>query len=228
MSQACADVHGAHPWCFFAHSTLLTQTGEDGDSIQPTVQRLHAHGIGSILDYAAEDDVASPKPTLSRTQPHDTVVARTYAYEDEAACDRHAEVFTAAIDAAARSPGVGFAAVKVTALGLPLLLERVSSQLVAVRDLFREFDLDKDGLISRGEFTYVVVCLRGRGDCFCMAIETDCALQTCPAAAAGAVKMLHMPTWYTYAILCTHTARCMSSCLPMAAVRGALTKCLTI
>ncbi len=69
-----------------------THTGEDGDSIQPTVQRLHAHGIGSILDYAAEDDVTAPQPTASRMEPHDTVVARTYAYEDEAACDRHAQV----------------------------------------------------------------------------------------------------------------------------------------
>ncbi len=32
-------------------------TGEDGESIRPTVNRLRSQGIGSILDYAAEQDV---------------------------------------------------------------------------------------------------------------------------------------------------------------------------
>ncbi len=58
---------------------------------------------------------------------------------------------------------MGFAAIKVTALGLPKLLERVSSQLVAVGNLFKEFDLDRDGFVSRGEFTYVGVVLGGGG-----------------------------------------------------------------
>jgi hypothetical protein len=31
--------------------------GEDGESIRPTVNRLRSQGIGSILDYAAEQDV---------------------------------------------------------------------------------------------------------------------------------------------------------------------------
>lgn len=137
--------------------------GEDGDSIQPTVARLHAHGIGSILDYAAEDDVTTSGPTRSRTQPHDTVVARTYAYEDEEVCDRHTHVFAAAIDAAARAPGVGFAAIKVTALGPPRLLERISTQLVALRNLFMEFDLDHDGRIGLDEFKYVLLDNARRG-----------------------------------------------------------------
>lgn len=137
--------------CHCPHTTTYP-AGEDGDSIQPTIQRLHAHGIGSILDYAAEDDVTVDGPTRSRTQPHDTVVARTYLYEDEAVCDRHTQVFAAAIDAAARAPGVGFAAIKVTALGPPRLLERISTQLVAMRNLFMEFDLNHDGRIGIDEF----------------------------------------------------------------------------
>ena len=42
-----------------------------------------------------------------------------------------------------------------TALGQPKLLERVSGCLVAIRDLFRVFDADLNGIISRDEFERV-------------------------------------------------------------------------
>ena len=44
---------------------------------------------------------------------------------------------------------------QVTALGQPKLLERVSGCLVAIRDLFRIFDADLNGVISRDEFERV-------------------------------------------------------------------------
>lgn len=45
---------------FFAHFCA----GEDGESIKPTIARLQRSGIGGILDYAAEADLAS-SPTAT-------------------------------------------------------------------------------------------------------------------------------------------------------------------
>ncbi len=45
-----------------------------------------------------------------------------------------------------------------TALGNPKLLERVSSGLVAIRNLFSQFDSDMNNVITRGEFKAVRLC----------------------------------------------------------------------
>lgn len=145
----------------FVHSivrhTFFKQfcAGENSESIQPTLHYLHKNGIKAILDYAAEDDVQSEAGPVSRTHPTATVVARTYDYSSEKKCDKHLSIFLKAIDAAARAEGQGFAAIKVTGLGNPLLLERVSSSLIAIRNLFRQFDEDHNGHITREEFTNV-------------------------------------------------------------------------
>jgi proline dehydrogenase len=44
--------------------------------------------------------------------------------------------------AVSRLPDQGFAAIKVTALGNPVLLERMSGALQEIRSLFREADAD--------------------------------------------------------------------------------------
>ena len=57
---------------------------------------------------------------------------------------RLVDTFLKAVDTAAAtsSPGTGFAAVKVTALGNPLLLERISTAIRTIWGLFSKFDLD--------------------------------------------------------------------------------------
>lgn len=45
--------------------------------------------------------------------------------------------------------------VQLTALGNPKLLERVSAGLVAIRNLFGQFDLDHDNVVSHEEFEKV-------------------------------------------------------------------------
>jgi proline dehydrogenase len=154
---------------FFAHFC----GGEDEAGAAATVARLRAAGVGAILDYAAEAEAEAgggeaPAPSAS-TPPTDPVsaaaapparaVGRTFAYQAEAVCDGHAATFRAAIKAAAAgqtspSPSLpGFAALKLTALGDPRLLVRVSACLRAVESLFSTFDADGDGLISRDEFS---------------------------------------------------------------------------
>ena len=128
--------------------------GEDEKRIQPAIAQLRRNGIGGILDYAAESDVEpAKKPT------DDDVVraefnqpAREYGYESEAACDRHVDVFRSCIRSVANVSPDGFAAIKVTALGNPLLLERMSLAIVESKNLFARFDLDGDGFVNRDEF----------------------------------------------------------------------------
>jgi proline dehydrogenase len=70
------------------------------------------------------------------------VICRTYDYGSEQKCDRHTAVFLKAINTVAQMPGTNFAAIKVTALGNPMLLERMSSALLSIQQLFKRFDVD--------------------------------------------------------------------------------------
>jgi proline dehydrogenase len=91
-------------------------------------------------------------------QPHPPpagVVARTYDYSSEVQCDKHVDTFLAAIATAARLPGQGFAAIKMTALGNPLLLERMSASLLEIQGLFRLCDADGSGTVSLQEYQQV-------------------------------------------------------------------------
>ena len=138
--------------------------GADAEDIQPTLQHLHSLGVGAVLDYAAEDDVQSDQGPASRKSPADTVIVRTYDYEDEKLADRRMKNFLMSIKAAKSSLGGpeekaketgGFTAIKVTALGLPRLLERVSTALLSVRALFELLDENKDGFLEPEEFSRV-------------------------------------------------------------------------
>jgi proline dehydrogenase len=126
--------------------------GEDAEGIKPTLSRLQSSGIDPILDYAVEEEEEAVK---SREPPTSTVVARTYSYEGERLCNARMSTFLRAIDAATVAEGCGFAAVKVTALGPPTLLERTSTAMLVIKDLFRRFDRDGDGFVGREEFATV-------------------------------------------------------------------------
>jgi proline dehydrogenase len=148
--------------------------GTDDTSIQPVIRKLEQAGIGSILDFAAEDDGSSstgganPPPTSnsSRTSPTMEQIAsattsldsslipkvRVYDYESEAKCDAHVTTFTNCIQNVARLQKDGYAAIKITALGNPKLLERMSRAIVEAQNLFRKFDQNNDGTLSYEEF----------------------------------------------------------------------------
>lgn len=142
---------------FFGHFCA----GEDEDSIRPTIKNLELAGIGSILDYAAENDVTSSvndtensaetKDNLSR-QDRKTVQCRIYDYKNEDLCDFHAEVFAKCIRSVKAVSPTGFAAIKCTALGNPELLKRVSNTLVEIKNLFMKLDLQDSGYVRREDF----------------------------------------------------------------------------
>ena len=134
---------------FLLKATLFGHfcAGEDEERLGPVIAELRRNGIGGILDYAAESDADEESPSSEFNQP-----VREYAYESEAACDRHVEVFRSCIRSVANVSPDGFAAIKVTALGNPLLLERMSLAIVESKNLFARFDGNGDGFINREEF----------------------------------------------------------------------------
>ena len=122
--------------------------GQDQKRIQPVMNTLRDAGVGSILDYAAEND----EPKL--TNPKIANTAREYDYESEAMCDQHVSTFLQCIrDVAANTnSNDGYAAIKVTALGNPKLLSRLSTAIAEAKRLFSIFGGNGDGLITRQEF----------------------------------------------------------------------------
>ncbi|KAI2509433.1 Converts proline to delta-1-pyrroline-5-carboxylate [Fragilaria crotonensis] len=124
--------------------------GEDEDRIKPVLEDLKSHGIGGILDYAAESDTV-PQPA-SHSNVYKLPNTKEYDYESEAACDEHVEVFRSCIRSVHKVAPDGFAAVKVTALGNPKLLERMSTAIVEAGRLFTRFDGNGDGVVTTEEF----------------------------------------------------------------------------
>lgn len=134
--------------------------GEDKDRIKPLVRRMDDVGVGSILDYAVEEDLDKSDAVememdscssdieqdgkLEKFQPHEqfgdrregVISARTYFYKDEESCDRNMEHFLYCIEAAGGASKHGFAAIKLTALGRPQFLLQFSEALVSSRALF--------------------------------------------------------------------------------------------
>lgn len=137
--------------------------GEDQERIRPALQKLENAGVGSILDYAAENDgdgsvegFGNQGQKSNTPRAEQSITAREYDYESEAQCDKHTSTFIKCIkDVAALNPNHdGYAAIKVTALGNPRLLARLSTAIVEAKRLFAVFDLNRNGIISREEFEF--------------------------------------------------------------------------
>ena len=110
-------------------------------------------------DYVKGDDVSINDKNSADTNlvvpleyNEATPVARINTYVGEDMCDAHVAVFEKCIEAVHTVSPNGFAAIKLTALGPPELLRRVSTALVEVRNLFDKFDQDRTGTISEAEF----------------------------------------------------------------------------
>jgi len=132
--------------------------GEDLVTIKPTVDRLKRSNIGGILDFAAEADVEAEEPLSSSSVDTPTTIlegnalARQYSYQTERQCDANKKIFETAIKAVHGVTPGGFAAIKVTALGNPLFLERWSESLREMHRLFSLMDKDQDGNVTLEEF----------------------------------------------------------------------------
>jgi proline dehydrogenase len=138
---------------YFAHFCA----GEDEREIIPVVNDYERHGIGSILDYAAESDISDDTIGVIEglTDEEKEINTRTYMYQNEALCDDRALTFDMCLRSANVVKGAssnGFVAVKITALTNPQLLEKMSKVVVELRNLFLKFDKNKTGMINADDF----------------------------------------------------------------------------
>lgn len=94
--------------------------GRDEQEAGRVIKQMEKFGVKTILDYGAEEDVGADQQGNSQ-------LARTSFYRGEAQCEKNMEIFLGAIKSMANVAGHdGFVAIKVTALGRPHLLRRLS------------------------------------------------------------------------------------------------------
>ena len=140
--------------------------GENEAEVLPVMQRLKSRGVGGILDYAAEADLVAEASEASadgggelglarESYADGAVQCRVYDYISEATCDKNRDAFLSAIRTVRNTSPRGFAAVKATALGHPVLMERTSTALTEVRRLFQRFDQRGDGRLTPEDFAAV-------------------------------------------------------------------------
>eukprot|EP00794_Sanderia_malayensis_P014298 gene14298-15786_t len=147
--------------------------GERKEDIKPKLDTMEKFGVGAILDYAVEADVPTvtgetrPKKVESDNEPvdltellkkyqyqrrfadrrQDVYSARTYIYEGEKKCDTNRDIFMDCIETTGKTSHEGFAAIKMTALGRPMLLLRLSEILNQTRYFFDKLS-NKTGFLS--------------------------------------------------------------------------------
>ena len=125
---------------FFAHFCA----GEDEAELQPTIQRLRSSGIGAILDFAAESDVAPEKKSevkgasaalssaSSSLLMEDSIEHKQHLKENFEHSLLGVELAGRALmseNGTAAKPGSGFSAIKLTSFARPELLQVVTSTL---------------------------------------------------------------------------------------------------
>ena len=105
----------------FAHFVA----GECESTIKPRLEQLHALRVGGILDYAVEAKLVASTSTN-----------RIHPCSGEDTYDANMRTFMKAVRTVHTTMPHGFAAIKVSALGDPALLERVSSTILALRAFY--------------------------------------------------------------------------------------------
>lgn len=122
---------------FFEHFCA----GESSQDIVPRMRELQKYNVGGILDYAAEAKDGELPETVKPIDEEETVGAplssRSYDYESEALCDARAQIFRVAVRGVKDTIPDGFAAIKLSGLGNPVLLERMSTCLAEVCRLYK-------------------------------------------------------------------------------------------
>jgi len=152
--------------------------GEDQERIKPTINRMQQFGVKSILDYSVEVDESEKKEDktafkkasevkksdkhsqytpldeaenqeVNRTHKLDS--ARVFFYQGEKECDDNMQTFINCIDAVKGSTGgTGFSAIKITALGRPEILIRLSDCLEKTRRYYTQIT-GKKGMVIKGK-----------------------------------------------------------------------------
>lgn len=136
--------------------------GEDHHQVVGKMRSLQQSGIGSILDYAAEDE--GSEESSSDTKIYSTNMtavnvmnqpAREYDYKSEELCDARVETFHHCIQTVHDAgQGKQFSAIKLTGLGNPKLLKRMTDYANQIKATIHAHDKDTKGFLTREEFIH--------------------------------------------------------------------------
>jgi proline dehydrogenase len=119
---------------------------EKGVEARKTAPEAQSTEHKQLAQYTAIDE--SEHKEVDRK--HKLNSARVYFYQDEANCDRNMQTFLDCIDAVKGSTGgTGFSAIKLTALGRPEILIRLSDCIEKTRDQTQQVT-GKKGMVIKG------------------------------------------------------------------------------
>ncbi|KAF9899519.1 hypothetical protein EC991_008778 [Linnemannia zychae] len=145
-------VHLTPPVYWVVRKTFFAQFcgGETAEDCIGTMKSLGNGGIGSILDLSIEVDLDGSD--LDSQTPEE-IRSRFNKSADNIAGQISTCIATASHMAKS------FAAIKVTAMGSPLLLQQVSTTLTELESRFRAMDQDRDGKVTKDEFKQLIKML---------------------------------------------------------------------
>ncbi|KAF9958905.1 hypothetical protein BGZ72_010716 [Mortierella alpina] len=145
-------LHLTPPVYWIVRKTFFAQFcgGESADDCTGTMNSLRSAGINSILDLSIEADL--DENDLKNSTPNE-IRARF-----NMSADHIAELTSTCIETASHM-SKSFAAIKVTAMGSPMLLQQVSTTLTALEKKFKSADQDRDGKVTKDEFKQLVKML---------------------------------------------------------------------
>lgn len=112
------------------------------------MENLKAFAVNSILDLSVEADLDAT--SSSTTESDEKTRQRVNKHADSVA-----EQIRTCIETASHQPQA-FAAVKITALGSPLVLQRVTTTLSALEEAFESLDTNDTGRLNKEGFTALV------------------------------------------------------------------------
>ncbi|KAF9347767.1 hypothetical protein BGX26_000779 [Mortierella sp. AD094] len=146
------SMHLSPPVYWFIRNTFFAQFcgGESADDCVGTMNSLRSAGINSILDLSIEADLDG----LDLENQTPTEIRARF----NKSADGIAQQIGACIETASRL-SKSFAAIKITAMGSPLLLQQVTTTLTALENKFKSIDQDRDGKVTKDEFKQLVKML---------------------------------------------------------------------
>ncbi|KAG0080912.1 hypothetical protein BGZ92_000427, partial [Podila epicladia] len=153
MISAAQAVHLSSPVYWIIRKTFFAQFcgGESAKACEKTMKSLKTFGVNSILDLSLEADLEAA--SSSTTQIDEQTRQRLNNHADSVA-----EQIKTCIETASHQPQA-FAAVKITALGSPLVLQQVTTSLRVLEEAFASLDSSSTGRLDKARFTALVQML---------------------------------------------------------------------
>ncbi|KAF9026505.1 hypothetical protein BGZ52_006608 [Haplosporangium bisporale] len=147
MISVAETVHLSLPVYWVIRKTFFAQFcgGETAKDCVNTMESLKVSGVNSILDLSVEADLEATSSTKTHSDEQTRQRLNKHA-------DSVAEQIRTCIKTASHQPQA-FAAVKITALGSPLVLQQVTTTLSALEGAFESLDTNNTGRLDKEGFT---------------------------------------------------------------------------